>query len=183
MKQRFIPVLLTFCLLLSACGASAVENRYKSFSQDLAGEDSLSFTGRLQAEYEDRSLSFTLLYEKTPAGCTVTVREPELLAGIRARLSGDASSLEYDGLVIDTGDLDAYGLSPLSALPTLVRALEGGHLESYREEDGLSVLQLILDDHLYAQVAFQPETMVPVRAELVSDGRVTVKCEIEDWKT
>lgn len=183
MKRHFIPLLLTFCLLLSACGANAAETRFKSFSQELAEQDTLSFTAKVRAEYEDRTLYFTLKYDQTPAGCTVTVMEPELIAGIRARLTAGGSSLEYEGLIVDTGNLDNYGLSPLSSLPRLVEAMKSGHLESFWAENDLSVVQLILDDHLYANVSFEPSSMLPVRGELVSDGRVTVVCDIENWKT
>lgn len=183
MRRFFLPVLLCFCLLLSACGANAVESRYKAFSQELAERDTLSFTAALRAEYEDRAASFTLRYDRNAAGCTVTVLEPEIVAGIKARLDEGGSRLEYEGLIIDTGDLGSYGLTPMSALPTLVEAMKSGHLESFWEEGGLAVMQLILDDHLSAQVSFQQETMIPVHAELVSDGKVTVVCEIENWKS
>ena len=182
MKRLFIPLLLAFCLLLSACGANVVEERYKSFSQSLSAREDLDFSARLRAEYEDRTVDFTLRYSMNASGCTISVLEPERIAGIKAHLAPGSSRLEYDGLIIDTGDLDPYGLSPMSALPTLLEAMKNGHLESYWEEGDYTVLQLILDDHLYANVSFLLESMTPVCAELVSDGRVTVFCRLEDWK-
>ena len=182
MKRLFVPVLLFFCLLLSACGAKAAENQYKSFSQALSAREDLSFTARLRAEYEDRSVEFTLGYTQEADGCTVTVLEPALIAGIQAHLSPEGASLEFDGISVDTGALDAYGLTPLSALPVLAETLKSGHLESVWEEDGLLFLQLIYSDGLYAVAGFDQESMTPVRAELVSDGVVKVVCEIENWR-
>ena len=42
--------------------------------------------------------------------------EPEIIAGISARIAGDGTALVYDGMILDTGELDAYGLTPMSAL-------------------------------------------------------------------
>lgn len=181
MKRLCLPLLLVCCLLLSACGSHAAEDRYSSFAQALSETDTLSFTAVLRAEYEDKTVDFTLRYDADTEGAVVTVLAPELVAGIKARVSGGSTALEYEGIIIDTGRLDDYGLTPMSALPTLVEAMRGGHLESYWTEDNRAVFQLILDDHLYAVVYFESETMTPVRAELVSDGSVRVVCDIAGW--
>ena len=181
MRRRFIPLLLLFCQLLSACGSGAAENQYNAFAQALSEMDTLSFTAVLRAEYEDKTVDFTLRYNEDESGTSVTVLAPELVAGIKARVVGDSTALEYEGILIDTGNLDNFGLTPMSALPILVETMRAGHLESYWTEDSRAVFQLILDDHLYAVVYFESETMTPVRAELVSDGHVRVACDIAGW--
>lgn len=181
MKRLCLPLLLVFCLLLSACGSKAGESQYSAFSQSLSEMDSLSFTAALRAEYEDKTVEFTLRYDEDRELAVVTVLSPELIAGIKARIAQGGTSLEYDGMIIDTGDLDGYGLTPMSALPALVRTMRSGHLESYWTEDGRAVFQLIADDHLSAVVWFEPENMTPMRAELVSDGHVKVVCDIAGW--
>ncbi len=181
MKRLCLPLLLVCCLLLSACGDAALESRYEDFAQSLREAEALSFTAALRAEYEDKTVDFRLRYEQAGEDAFVTVLEPELVAGIGVRVTGGGTALEYGDLMLDTGPLDEYGLSPMSALPLLVRALGAGHLESVWSEGGLSLCQLILDDHLYAVVSFEPETMTPVRAELVSGGAVKALCELTDW--
>lgn len=176
-----LPLLLACCLLLSGCGDNAAETRYEDFAQSLREADTLSFTAVLRAEYEDKTVDFRLRYEQTGDEALVTVLEPELVAGIGVRVTEGGTALEYGDLVLDTGPLDDYGLSPMSAPSLLVRALRTGHLESVWSEGEYSLCQLILDDHLYAVVSFEPETMTPVRAELVSDGAVKAVCELTDW--
>ena len=44
----------------------------------------------------------------------------------------------------------------------------------------MTVLRLIPDDHLTAEVWFR-EGMIPARAELASDGKVSVFLELNDW--
>lgn len=180
--KRLCPFLLALCLLLGGCGASKAGEEYQSFAGDLSARSDLAFTAELRAEYEDKTLSYTLSYREDAEGCTVTVLAPETIKGVKAHLRAGGSQLEYDTVVLDTGALDRYGLSPLSALPTLVDTLRCGHLDSAWEEDGQTVWQLIADDNLSVQVWLEGESLTPVHAELISDGRVTVFCDISDWR-
>ena len=111
----------------------------------------------------------------------MTVLEPAEIRGVTVHLDGAGSSLGYDSVVLDTGALDRYGLSPASALAKLVSALRTGHLESAWEEDGLTVWDLVPDDTLTVRVWLNEE-LIPVRAELISEGRTSVYCEFRDWK-
>ena len=111
----------------------------------------------------------------------VTVLAPELIQGISAHVSPGSTTLEYDTVVLDTGSLDSLGLSPLSSLPAAVRAMRLGHIDSVWEEDGRRVAQFEPDDQLRCTVWFEKDAMRPVRAELMTDGRVTVYLEFRDW--
>lgn len=180
MKKALLPVLILLSLLLSACGDGAAKSRFDAFSASLRERETLSFTADLRAEYPDRSDDFTLAYQKDPAGEQITVLAPELIAGISARREAGSTALVYEGLILDLGPLDAYGLTPMSALPRLVETLLNGHMDSYWEESAMRVYRLICDDHLTATVWFDRD-MNPLRAELASDGNVRVFCEISDW--
>ena len=182
MKRALCFLLLLNCLLLTGCGKKADEQRFLAFSESLSARDSFSFTAELRAEYADRTLEFTLDYEKDAEGQTVSVRKPERIAGIRAHLSPGSETLEYEGLILDTGPLDPYGLTPMNALPKLVETLCGGQLESHWEESGAFVCHLVLDDHLSASVWFEPQSMTPSYAELQSDDTVHLFCTIRDWR-
>jgi len=181
MKRACIIALMISCLLLSGCGSKKLEKNYENFASELTGKDRLSFTAQLRAEYEDKTVDFTLDYSQDDSGCTVTIVEPQLISGITARISAENTALEYDGVLISIGDLDPYGLSPMSALPKLVETMKNGFLESVAQESGEIVYQLVLDDHFSASVWFKEGIMVPVHAELVSDGRVRVYCDIKNW--
>lgn len=181
--KRLRPLLLLclLCLLLAGCGKNPAADRYAPFSEALGARGDLRFTAAVRAEYPDRTARFTLCYADESEGYSVTVSEPEEIRGVTVHLNGASSSLGYDSVVLDTGALDRYGLSPTTALTRLVEALRTGHLESAWEEDGLTVWQLVPDDALTVQVWLSGEG-IPVRAELISEGRVAVFCEILDWK-
>ena len=69
----------------------------------------------------------------------------------------------------------------MSALPLLVKTLRSVSPESCWQEDGKTVVQLLTDDALLCTVWLGSEGL-PVRAEIISDGRVTVVMEIENFK-
>ena len=179
--KRCLPLLL-ICLLLTACGRDRVTLRWADRADALAGRETLAFTAALTASYPDKTDHFTLRYERDSDGETVTVRQPETIAGLRARVREGATSLEFDSLILDTGPLDDYGLTPMTALPLLAEMLAAGHLDSWSREDGGLCLELVRDDRLRARVWVTADTLTPTGAQLISDGRVTVDCTIEDWR-
>lgn len=180
--KRLLVPLLACCLLLSGCARRDDEKRFLAFSDALAARESLAFTCEMRAEYADRTLEFTLAYEKDAEGETVTVVRPERIAGIRARLKPGGGALEFEGLILETGPLDPYGLTPMNALPRLVEALLAGHLDSHWREGEETAVRLVPDDRLTVSVWFEPGSMTPRRAELESDGRVRIFCELSDWR-
>jgi hypothetical protein len=68
----------------------------------------------------------------------------------------------------------------MSALPVLVDALCRGHADAFWDEDGLNAVEILYDDHSIVRVWFS-EDSVPCRAELISDGLLTVSVEIKNW--
>lgn len=180
MKRTIIPILLC-ALLLSACGKNHGESDFKAFSERLNALETLSFTAQVRAEYEHKTARFGLSYEEDGEGGRVTVLAPELIRGVSARVKPGSSTLEYDSVVLDTGSLDSFGLSPLSSLPAMLRAMRLGHVDSIWEEDGKTVVTLEPDDELRCTVWFSKDDMRPLRAELITDGRVTVYVEISGW--
>ena len=148
MKRICLPLLALLCLLLAACGKSRGEEAVRNFAARLNEAPALSFTAGVRAEYEKKTARFTLRYEEDETGGRVTVLAPELIQGVTAHVSPGSTTLEYDTVVLDTGSLDALGLSPLSSLPVMVRAMRVGHIDSVWEEDGKTVCQFEPDDQL-----------------------------------
>ncbi len=181
MKRILLPLLLMTCLFLSGCGDDAAEKRFADFSEELAAKETLSFSSDMRVEYADRTLEFTLVYARDAEGQTITVLKPERIAGIRAHLAPGSNTLEFESLILDTGPLDPYGLTPMNALPKLVELLGTGHFDAHWESAGSMVYRLILDDHLSASVWFDPSAMIPTHAEIQSDETVHIFCDLYDW--
>ena len=179
MKKTPIVFLLLLALWMSGCG-QAQQNKYESFAEELSSRESLSFTAELTAVYPTRSAEFSLRYNLDGEEQRITVLSPGRISGIQASVERGKTQLAYDGLILDTGDLNDFGLSPMSALPVLIDTMCNGHVDAVWEEDELSVVKLLYDDHTTAQVWFTEE-MIPVRAELFSDGVLKIQCEIDNW--
>lgn len=179
--KRLCLCLLCLALLLSGCGGSREAERREQWAGELSARPELSFEAAIRAEYADRTVEYRLAFEEDEEGCTLRVLEPEEIAGVGVRLQPDGAQLRFDGISLDAGPLDRYGLSPVSALPALTRALREGHLESAWQDGSETVWELSSDGELRVQVWLDDE-LRPLRAELISEGRVAVFVEIEDWE-
>ena len=120
---------LAAALLLGGCGANRAAGQQAALAQALCARRDLCFEAQLRAEYPDKTVRFRLDYRENEGGCCLTVLEPEEIGGISLQLSSDGTQLRFEGVTLDTGPLDRYGLSPVSALPALTQALRSGHLE------------------------------------------------------
>ena len=75
MKKTLVLIPLLFCLLLSACGKRP-SSALRAFSQELAQQETLSFTAELTASYPDRTAPFSLRYALEGDVQRVTVLSP-----------------------------------------------------------------------------------------------------------
>ena len=167
--------------MLTACGGGASRSSVEKFSQELREREDLRFTSRIRAEYDDRCAEFTLEYISGSDGCTVTVISPDIIKGVSAHVKAGETALEYEGVMLDTGMLDDFGLSPMSALPLLVDAMKNGYLDSAWEENGELAAIFVPSDEISVEVHMDKYTKTPVSAEISSSGRVRVFAEIKDW--
>ena len=115
MKKLYMPLIVCIALMLTACGGGASRRSVEEFSQELREREDLRFTSRIRAEYDDRCAEFTLEYISGSDGCTVTVISPDIIKGVSAHVKAGETALEYEGVMLDTGMLDDFGLSPMSA--------------------------------------------------------------------
>ena len=182
MKKFCLSISLCLCLLMIGCGGREFAKAREDLAARLETAACLSFTANVRAEYEHKTARFTLSYYEDAEGGKVTVLAPQLIAGVSARIEPGSTSLEYDGVCLGTGELDDFGLSPMSALPMLVQALKDGDMNAGWTESGCTVLELQSTDELVCTVWFTSEDMTPRQAELRSDGRVKVFAEISDWQ-
>ena len=178
--KKLLPLLLIVSLLLGGCG-NKQEARFAEFSATLRERSDLCMTASVRAEYGDRSCSFTLRYtEDGSGGCVVEVLEPELIRGVKARMSADGTKLVYDSVSVDTGDDGGTGLSPMGALPLLARALREGSLSAAWKEDGNCAVRLTPEDEISLTVLFDGG-MRPCYAEIEHDGTAVLFIEIAEF--
>ena len=176
MKKLCLPLVLILSLFLGGC-TNKNEALFRDFSSELRERNDLCLTAEVRAEFDDTSCSFTLrCSEDGEGGCTVEVLEPELIRGVKARMSAGGTKLVYEDVSVDTGGGDA-ALSPMGALPLLLRALREGALDSAWTEKGCCAVSLRPDDGVELTVLFDAD-MKPDYAEVVKDGKGVLFVEI-----
>ncbi|MEA4893771.1 MAG: hypothetical protein VB064_00745 [Oscillospiraceae bacterium] len=187
MKQACL-LALTICLtILCGCSKSAkCEEKFTGWKTVCLAASGHSIEAEVTASDDDKVCEYTLLYTQNAEGETVRVIAPELIADITARISDKEVSLSYDGAILDTGSALKENLSPLMALPTLMKVIEEGHLENSWSEtkDGteLNVTELEMPDGTEITLWQSGQDMTPVYADVTSSGKVRVKIEITKFE-
>ena len=111
--KRVLPFVL--CLILLCGCADDGKSQFLEFVNVVSSAENISFSAKVSAQYSDKTAQFTLGYEQTADGASVSVIEPEMLRGIKANVAGKNLSLEYDGAMLDIGTLDDAELSLAAA--------------------------------------------------------------------
>ena len=181
MKKLYLAILLCLCIPLTACGGTAARTGFDALSAKMQNAAALSFEARIRAEYDDSTAEFTLAYAEKDGESTVTVISPDIIRGVSAHVKSGETALEYDGVMLDTGSLDSFGLSPMSALPLLTQTLRTGYLDSAWDDGEMRCAMLVPSDGVSVEVHMDKYTDTPLTAEISSDGRVRVFAEITGW--
>lgn len=183
MRGRFVCVLMIPLLLLCGCGVrkASPEDVFSAFREELLSAGSSSFRAELRSETEGSTASYTLDAFSDGETTTVTIREPELLAGITASMRAEQTDVSYEGLMLGVGALDASGTTPVSAVPAILKAMEEGYSELYWEDGDLCAARFYVSEICTCTVWLEPESLVPSAAEIATDGRTILTCRISDW--
>lgn len=190
MKKRllFLPMML---LLLTGCGGGQEgKTGAEALAVAIRGEymamTAYSLQAKVNADYGQRVYDFTLSVTSDGEETTVVIREPEMLAGVAARMDGDEGILEYEDLSLETGFLDGESLSPVSALPTLVEAARTQYIDRCTLADG--VLEVHCADPeedagtgREVTLWFDAQTHALTGGEISQDGRRVITCEITEF--
>ena len=130
--RKMISCVLMMTLLLTGCGKSEADN--PDHLASLIRAEYLALTGwsavtELTADYGEQVFDFTVKASWEQDGDTVlTVIEPELIAGITARIRDGETLLEYDGMGLSLGMLDLSGITPVSSIPALMDCITTGYM-------------------------------------------------------
>ena len=183
--SRFFAVILTFVMPLSlaACqkglspedAAGAIQEEFRA-----AGE--VKFSAGIRADYGDRLFDCGVSCSSDDQGGVITVAEPELIAGVTVRFSGDGAALSYDGAEVFTGEILPEGLSPVDAVPLMLRLWREGLVteavfEKWGGEECLAAL-FHVDDRVEARTWFTRDTGLPLRCEIYLDGYTVIGCDL-----
>jgi len=179
-RRTLLFVLMISLLCISGCAGDESGERYASFREETAAAV-VTATAEVRADYGETVYDFTLRCTGGGGEYAVEVLAPESIAGIRAYLTGDNSRLEFEDIILDTGDLTADGLTPVSALPTVLSAVAEGHVERLWEADGYLAAEIYLSETDTLTLWLNGENR-PAAAEIASGGTMVFSCRFTQWE-
>ena len=176
--------MITLVILTGCTGKRAEMDRAMTLRADLLGSEGCSFTAHLTADYGDAIQKFTLYCEGRNNGdLGFRVEEPESIAGITGRFKGSEGALTFDDAVLAFPMLVDGQVTPVSGPWIFLKTLLGGYLTACAQE--AEYLHLTVNDS-YEEDALQleiwlNEANIPVRGEIIYDGRRILTMEIENF--
>lgn len=190
MRKRLICVLMT-TLLLAGCG-KAGGNEGEELALTIRGEylamEACSARAAVTADYGQRVYRYEMAVSVTEEETVLTLTAPETVAGLSARLDGEESLLEFDGLSVETGPMDEDGLTPVAAVPALLEAARTGYITACALEEEGTLLRVDCGDPegtpgAGAETAlwFDASTHALTRGEISVDGFRVILCEFSQF--
>lgn len=190
--------MIILCLLLAACGSGEVgvgrtEQLALDIRTDYIGMAGCTASMEVTADYGERVYTYGMDLTWQKDGETVLVLyAPEDVAGATVRIQAGETALEYDGARIETGALDAAGLSPVDAAPALLAYAREGFMAECGEEalDEVQTVRISCRDPeatsgtgTEAVLWFDRETHALLRGEISVDGFTVIQCVFTQFQT
>ena len=185
MRKKGLTVFILLALLLSGCGEKT-RSRAEEWQQRYAQMQGYEALVEVSVPREDETLHYTLSLEKSGDSVRAAVIEPEELTGIAATLTGDALTLEYDGMALDAGTLSPR-VSALNCVPLVLDGFSRAYLDSVGSEtlDGKDTLRadfsMTLGDETLGGTVWFTDGGAPVYLEASEDGKIIAAAEFTNF--
>lgn len=184
MKKRGC-LLLVFCLLLAGCGEKA-QSSIEQWQQRWEQMDGYEAIVEVAVPREDETLRYTLSLTSAGGSVRAAVLAPEELAGVAAVMTGDALTLEYDGMALDAGTLSPR-VSALSCVPLVLDGFSKAYLDSCGSEtlDGTETLRtdftMTLGGETLGAALFFDASGAPVYLEVSAEEKIIAAAEFTNF--
>ena len=185
MRKKGLTVFILLALLLAGCGEKT-QSRAEEWQQRYAQMQGYEALVEVSVPREDETLHYTLSLEKSGDSVRAAVIEPKELTGIAATLTGDALTLEYDGMVLDAGTLSPR-VSALNCVPLVLDGFSRAYLDSVGSEtlDGKDTLRadfsMTLGDETLGGTVWFTDGGAPVYLEASEDGKIIAAAEFTNF--
>lgn len=193
MRKWMCVPMMTLCLLLAGCAGGAGagdEADAAALRAPYANMAGCEMEAAVTWSEGDQVWETEVRCTYVPDGeTTVEVLSPETIAGVRAVITGEELSLEYEDLCLGAGTLSTQQVSPMACLPRLMSALRDGWLLEENREDWNDVpcLRLTVDQSgpqdgkILSTVWLNTADGTPVRGEIAVDGEIILTAEFTSF--
>ena len=183
-------IVLALTLALTACGPTRPDKAALALREQLLAIEQLGGIAHLTADYGVRIYDYAIDFTYQQSGdMTLTLTAPENLSGIGVTLHQGSAALHYDGMVVETGPLTSGGLSPLEAVPSILRAAVDGYVAetAFETLDDTQTLRITYRNPEEqsgigeeATLWFDLRTNLPIQGEILSDGYRVIAVTFEN---
>lgn len=163
-------------LMLAACGSDETA-ALDALRSELEGAGSVSVSAEVSSNTGGRLAEYTLRCTRSDGEVTVEVLAPESLAGVSVSGGTGSGELRYGSLMLE---VPLEGVSPLTALPLTLAAIEDGYAALSWSEGDETLFSLELSDASSVTLTLSAEG-TPVRSELIDGGESAAVCEIGEF--
>lgn len=181
--RRCMAAALMMTLLLCSCKAEAnAAQAALDIRSSMLSSTVCELEARVRADYGEAVYDYILQCHFDRTGpSTVTILEPELIAGVTAAVSDSGSRLSFEDVELDTVKLPNAQLTPMGALPAIAESWCSGYIssscfESYNDQDCLMVTYLLGygSEEVEYRTWFTRDGCVPLHGEIASGGKTVV---------
>ena len=200
MRRRAIgaQMIILVLVLLAGCGRDSgggqgAEELALEIRTEYIGMTALSAGLEVTADYGERVYTYGMaLAWDQEAGTTLTLTAPEAVAGVTLQVKDGETALEYDGVRLETGPLSEAGISPVDAVPALLRQVREGFIaacctEQLGEREALRVCYRAPEAQpgtgTETTIWFDTVTHALLRGEVAVDGFTVLQCVFSNFQS
>ncbi len=195
-KFRLLFVILSL-LITSGCSSQGEDSYHQEAL--LARTAYLSLQNatavcELTADYGERVYDYTMVLsvsqENGSFHSSLQLTAPELLSGIAVSQEGfgKESTLQWEDMILETGDLSDNGFTPMTAIPLLLETLCSGYLETVTLKSN-GVLELYsrnpdipLGQGQEVTLWLSPDSYALLGGEIFQEGQRVISVEIHNFQ-
>ena len=180
-------LLCVLCLCLTACaaGPEAPEVHVRALRRPFSDGAQVQGRAVLTADYGERVYTYTVDLSADAQAGTMTVTEPENIAGTVLQWSDGSTRLSCEDVTLETGPLSDT-LSPAQTVPVLLSCWQDGQLLACGWEDDQRLLFAQLEhperDSLTVSCWFDAETLSLRRCALSEAGQTLLTLELSSFQ-
>ena len=186
MRRAALLVLMISLLCFTGCSNSAkLEQQFEEKREEFTNAQAISFVANITANLQDNEFSCQLKCTLEDGSSVLEVLSPAEVSGTRIIVGDGETALEYQGVQLYVGNIGQEGLSPISALPMVTKALIGGFVDKmYGEKTDdydLVVADFYESDTTTVKIWFSADNYEPVYAEIIENEVAVLRCSISQF--